>query len=264
MDFFDWNNLQVFHYIAGGGAVVLVLALLLYLLPAGARDKLRVPGIVVGIVGGLAVGIAAGALGMARYGEFKKETPPNDPSEMAGAPGGPPGGMMPPGGPPRMPGMMPPGGGGQPDHKARLDTLVGKVRILALKPPTLTLTVDQKKKVLEQLDGLEKLNELSQEEAEERLDTLQKILAGQQETLQMIAARPGEGGPGGGGRPGAGGPGGGRPGAGGPGAGGPGGGRRPQTPPNPFKDEKKAKELQELRAWLGGEQPKKEDKPDKK
>ncbi len=249
MDFFDWNNLQLFHYIAIGGGVVLVLALLLYLLPASTRDKMRVPGIVVGIIGGIAVGSAAGAVGLARYGEPKR------PAEAAagaaaGVASGGPGAMMAPGfggpggpgGGPGRPGRGGPGGpvgfgGGPPDHKVQLGNLVDRVIILALKPPTFTLTDEQKKQALAQLDGLEKPDELSQEEAEKRLEALQKVLEGQSDSLRKIST-------------------------GGPGRGGPGG--RPPTPPNPFKEEKKAQELKELRAWLSGEKPKKEDKSDKK
>ena len=43
---FDWNDLQPFHYIAIGGGVVLLLTLLLYLILGDARQKLKIPTII--------------------------------------------------------------------------------------------------------------------------------------------------------------------------------------------------------------------------
>ena len=66
--FIDWKSLDWPHYLALGGGVVLVLALLLYFLLAGARDGLRIPAIVAGSLSGLALGVGLGIVGMAAFG----------------------------------------------------------------------------------------------------------------------------------------------------------------------------------------------------
>src|SRR5260370_17477453 len=63
----DWGSLEWPYYVAIGGGVVLVLALLLYFLLAGAREGLRIPGIVARSPGGLALGARVGIIGMAAF-----------------------------------------------------------------------------------------------------------------------------------------------------------------------------------------------------
>src|SRR5262249_37742864 len=151
---------------------------------------------------------------------------------MGGMPGG-MGGM--PGG---MGGMAGGAGGmfGRPNPKRDLTTLVRKLRLLTAKEPlTVRLDGEQKKKVLEQLRGLDKEKELSDDDATKRLKELKKILDPEEKTLTAVGFQwPREGrqggGPGGGG-PGGGFPGGGFPGGGRPGGGFPGGGRARGGPP---------------------------------
>ena len=207
--FIDWNKLEWPQYLAIGGGVVLALALLLYFLGSRVREGLRVPAVMAGIVGGLAVGLAVGVLGMARFGyEVKKpkakeesEDPRANPMVQSGR-GGMPGGGMPGGG---MPGGGMPGGGmpGRgPNPKQQLVGLVSKLNVLTDKPLAVTLSPEQKEKVLEQLQGLDKPEELKDDEAKKRLGELLKDLKPHKATLEAAGYRwPSEDGPGRGGQP---------------------------------------------------------------
>jgi len=155
----------------------------------------------------------------------------NGPPPMAkGAGGGPPKGGMPPigGG---MPGFGGKGGGGPkgPTAKAQLNTLVAKLDALTEKPLTVTLDADQKKQIAEQLKGLDAMEELSDEEAKQRLDAILNVLKDQKQPLQATGFN--------------------WPGAGGGGGGGGGGFGQPQ-PLNPFKLEANGKHLQSLQERL--------------
>jgi hypothetical protein len=143
---------------------------------------------------------------------------------------------MPPMGPPK--GGMPPmggfpgkGGGGAPKGptaKTQLSNLVTKLDALTEKPLTVTLDADQKKQIAEQLKGLDGMEELSEEEAKQRLDAILSVLKDQKRPLEATGfSWPGAGGGGGGG----------------------GGFGQPQ-PPNPFKVEANGKHLQSLQERL--------------
>ncbi len=252
----DWNDLQLFHWFAIGGGVVLVLALLLYLIPGEARKSLRIPAIVFGVVGGMALGFAAGALGMAYYRkdsttqkeDDKKE---DDKAQARPGPGGRPPGGRPPGGRPPGGGAFPGGGGGGNFAKPQLALLVRKLDLLTSgKPLTIKLSQEQKKKVLEQLKGLDQ-KKLTDDDAAEKLEELQKSLKDDKDTLEAVGflwREPGQGG----GGPGGGGPGGGLPGGGPPGGGPPGGGPGGQRDPdaNPFKEKRNAEPLNALKERL--------------
>lgn len=260
----DWNNLQLFHYFAIGGGVVLVLALLLYLIPGEARKKLKLPAIVVGVVGGLAVGFAAGALGMAHYRDFddkKQDEKADDKKDGNGQPGPAPGGPRPGGPRPGGPGGgfpgggfpgggfpgggFPGGGGGGQTPQQQLGTLVHKLDLLTGKSLTITLTEDQKKKLREQLKDLDPEKKLERADADKRLkDLLKSLEEGQaKDTLEDIGFRwPREGGPGGGGPGGGFGP--------------PGGGGRNEEPVSPFEDKKNAASLKALKERLEKQGPK--------
>jgi hypothetical protein len=237
--FIDWGSLDWPYYVAIGGGVVLVLALLLYFLLAGARTGLRIPGIVAGSLGGLALGAGVGIIGMAAFGyqvrkpEASSEDPRANP-QVQGNRGGMPGGMMPGGG---RPGGMPGGMFGRgPNSKQDLARLVRKLDVLTAQSLKVNLSPDEKKKVLEQLSGLDKVEELKDDDAKTRLDALLKILAPQRETLVAAGYNwPREGGAGRGGR-------------GGPG--GFGGGRQP-PPANPFKQGADEDALKGLEKRLG-------------
>jgi len=225
--FIDWGNLSWPHYLALGGGVVLVLALLLYFLLAGAREGLQIPGIVAGSLGGLALGAGVGIVGMAAFGyDTRKPEASGEDQRANSQPQGNRGGM--PGG---MPGM-----GGRPNPKQQLAGLVRKLDLLTAKSLTVSLKPEEKKKVLDQLKDLGKEEELKDEDAQKRLDELVKDLKPYRETFEAAGYRwPGQGG-------GRGGPGGGR--------GGPGGGR-PQPPANPFKQKDSGEALKALEQRLG-------------
>jgi hypothetical protein len=118
--------------------------------------------VIVGGILGFLVGAAAGAVGMAAFGK---------PSETTTAQSEPPGGG-PPGGPGGMRGGPGPSRG--PSPKQRLASLVVKLDLLTdpRKPLSMELTSDQKQKIREQLKGLAEPEDLTDKEANERLDTL--------------------------------------------------------------------------------------------
>jgi hypothetical protein len=236
---FDWQSREFYTYLAVAGAVVIALSVGVYAVPG---NRLKVPGIALSIVGGLGAGIALGVIFMGAMGcEIKKmddggNSPPPD-----GARGGPPPMMMGRGGPGGPGGGGPPmmggfgGGRGGPSSKVRLAQLVNKLDVLTEKPLTVQLNDEQRKEIQGQLTGLADAEELTDDDAKERLDRLQEVLKGHKATFEAAGyVWPREGG-GNGPPPGA---------PGGPPAGG--GGRGGQQPPNPFKAEQNADHLKRL------------------
>jgi hypothetical protein len=125
------------------------------------------------------------------------------------------------------------GGGGGPNPKFQLAQLVSKLDTLTAKPLTIQLTPEQKKKVQEQLAGLDAREKLSSDDAKAKLEALIDSLKDHKATL--VAAGyfwPGEPGPGGGG---------GR--AGGPGA-------KADPDDNPFKSGANGEHLKNLESTL--------------
>jgi len=187
-------------------------------------SSVKVPAIVaVGIIC-LAVGVALGMFGMTFFGyQVAQPTAASSPQPAGGGPSGGMPGMpgMPGGGPPGMGGM---GGMKGPSPKNQLASLVTKLDLLSQKPLAVNLTGDQKKRVREQLQGLDAKEDLSDEDAKKRLDTLLDVLKDQKETLESAGYRwPGQG-----------------------------GFQRPPDAPNPFKLEKNSKPLKSLQDRLGG------------
>ncbi len=227
----DWTSLEFYYYLVGAGAVVVVLAVVLYALPG---SKVKVPGIALSIVGSLGLGLALGIILMGWNGYVLKKPEPGDsaPPPGMGAPGGgmpPMGAVMMPGAPPGMGGRG--GMGGGPNYKAQLANLVNKLDVLTEKPLMVQLSDEQRKEVKEQLNGLADAEELSDDDAKAKFDKLHELLKDQTATLEAAGYRwPGEGG--GGGR------GGGRGGRGGPGG--------PEPPKNPFTTEPNGKHLKDL------------------
>jgi hypothetical protein len=208
----------------------------------------KVPAIVASslicLVLGVFIGAAgAGILKVFEPREFNKEPPATQEEAMReaaakgpgsghpGVPGGMPmpgmgGGRGPGGG---MGGGRGPGGGGGAQSKRQLAQLVTKLDLLTAKPLSVTLTEEQRAEVKKQLEGLGEMEDLSDEEAKNRLDALLKVVEKDRATLEAAGYRwPGAGG---------GGPGGGMGGFGPP-------------PPNPFKEGDDAKALQSLQKQL--------------
>jgi hypothetical protein len=133
-----------------------------------------------------------------------------------------PPGMGGPGGRPGMPGGQ--GMFGRPNPKNQLASLVAKLDQLVAKPLTLHLSPEQRTKLEEQLEGLDEKKELSDKEAQKRLDAVLKIVKEQKATLEAAGYRwPGEG---------------------------RGGGQPPAAAPNPFKEKANRKHLKELQERL--------------
>jgi len=140
---------------------------------------------------------------------------------MMGGRGGPPGGMMGGGGPPGGMG----GGGRGPNSKAQLATLVTKLELLSRKPLSVNLNDQQRKKIGDQLQGLDEKEELTDEDAKARLDAMLELLKDERETLEAAGYRwPGQGG----GAP-----------------------RLGAAPANPFKDDREKQTLKSLQQRLG-------------
>lgn len=161
---------------------------------------------------------------------------PTPPMGMGGPPGGAPPGGGPPGG---MMGMAPPGGapgagapkggmGRGPNPKLQLASLIAKLDLVTGKAPTIELSQEQRKQVQQQLQGLDAAEDLPEEDARKRLDTLLEVLKDHRETLELVGYRwPSQGGP-----------------------------TSFSSPPevkNPFKEEKNARPLKSLQSRL--EQP---------
>ena len=115
------------------------------------------------------------------------------------------------------------GMGGGPSAKIQLTLLVTKLEALTGKPLAVQLNDEQKKKVQEQLQGLEGREDLADEDAKKRLDALLDVLKDQKGTLEAAGYRwPGEG-----------------------------FGQRPSEAPNPFKEAPNADRLKAIRERLG-------------
>ncbi len=194
----NWTELPFYWYVAIGGGLVILLALVLYFTPV---SRLKLPGVFAGILGGLAVGVGAGVIGMTYFGYSLKE-PENKVPDQQAAGGMPPmgggmggmGGRGPRGGGPGGPGMG--GFGGMRNSpKSQLANLVAKLDDLTRKPLEVKLTEDQKQKVREQLKGLDGQKELTDDDAKKRLDALLDVVKDQRDVLKSAGYRwPGEGG----------------------------------------------------------------------
>lgn len=186
-----------------------------------------------GAGGGVATMIG---MGYRRTAEGEAPAPP----PPGGMQGGPPGGMMMgrPGGQAGMMGMgggmmgmmggpgggMMGGPGGSMMPKAQLANLVTKLDALTTKPLTLSLTADQKKKIREELSGLEDKEDLAPDEAMKRIAAVLAVLKDQEDVLAAAGfSLPGKDGP----------------------------HRPPVLVKNPFTEEDEAKHLKALRERLG-------------
>src|SRR5947209_11002307 len=113
MAFVDLTNMSLYYYLAAGGAVVALLAMVAHF---GAGAKVRVPAVVVGTLGGLGAGLALGVIlmGLLGYRPKADEPPapgsPDDPRRRMAAGPGPGGGA--------------PGAGRAASAKVQLATLV--------------------------------------------------------------------------------------------------------------------------------------------
>lgn len=222
--------------------VVAALALLMYVMAPG--GKLRVPAIALSTLGGIGVGVAVGLALAVVFDPApiaglnpeliaptsdSRSTPPDTTKDgmrpSAPSPGG-------PGGAGGMAGMMGGGPGGMggrgPNPKVQLASLVVKLDQLTGKPLVIEFDDDRRAKVLEQVEGLTEPEELSDEEAQKRLDALLAIVEEHRPTLEAAGYRwPGAGG----------------------------GFSMPQDTPNPFREDSNAEHLRSLREDLAAAGP---------
>jgi hypothetical protein len=232
----EWTKTwEFYHYLIAAGIVVTVLALILYLIPA---LRIKMPAIALCSLGCLAAGLGIGMVTLVALGyqnpQKSNATAPTITDEPAGdvqmtkrkgggmmkmSMGGMKGGGMKGAG---MGGMMM-GGGRGPNSKSQLAALVDKLDVLTNKPLAIELTPEKKAKVAELLQGLDQKEELSEEDAQKKLDELTDQLKEHKSTLEAAGYRwPGEGG----------------------------GGRGGGNAPNPFKEEANSQHLKALQERL--------------
>jgi hypothetical protein len=155
--------------------------------------SMKVPAIITCGVICLGIGLAAGAVGGMYYEDYQRRQQASEQTAQAGK-GVDPKEMM----AKMIPGGGKPGGGKDgdgkgPSDKDRLANLVVKLDLLTHKPITLKLDEQQKAKVAKQLEGLADKKELTDEEAKQRLEALQKALKDESEALAAVGFRwPGE------------------------------------------------------------------------
>jgi hypothetical protein len=183
------------------------------------------------LVLGVGLALGAGVWGVSAFGyKFSLEKPKEEEKQGEGGPppnmgmrGGAPGGMRGGAGGPGGGGRGGRGGGNTDANKTRLASLVAKLDVLTHKPLSINLTEEQQKKLQTELKGLDEKEQLSNDECDERLQAILKLLTeDNKETLQEAGFRTQPGGRGGG------------------------IGQLPQAPPNPFKTEENAKHLKAL------------------
>jgi hypothetical protein len=156
---------------------------------------MKVPAIIASSIICLMVGIALGAGGATYFGFTVEKVWPtgaqaNEDGDQKGPQTGP---KMPKGAGPGGPGGADKGIPKGPSAKTQLTALVAKLDVLTQKPLTVSLDDDQKKKVQEELEGLDALADLSEDDAKKRLDGLLKVLEDQKEPLGATGFRwPGE------------------------------------------------------------------------
>lgn len=181
----DLSDLQVWHYGLVIGGAILVLGLLLYAL--GVR-KLNVPPVVPAGFGGLAVGLAAGVIWLAGFGYKPNVLEGDEPAGEEAAKGG--------GGAPKMGGMPKGGGapkggfgGGPPGPRIQLINLVNTLDVLVDRPVAITLTANERAAVSGQLRGLAEAGEITDEEAQARLDAILRVVEKDRTALEAVGYR---------------------------------------------------------------------------
>jgi hypothetical protein len=199
---FDLKDMEFYHYLAIGGIALVIIAVILYFFKGG---KLEMPALVTSTIGGLIAGLAFGIIILATFGYHwdppkPGEGPINAPPGITGAGGG--------GGGPGPMGFAGPGGGGGrggpggarggpgggggrggPNSKRQLAALVDKLEVITRKSLTIELSDDDRKQIADQLKGLAEMQELSNEEAKKRLDTILEIVKKNRESLEAIGYR---------------------------------------------------------------------------
>ena len=202
---FDWKNLQLYHWLLLGAGGLVVLALVLFVFTRASR--LRIPVIVAcslcSLLAGLAAGVlllasmgyhweseqqaAAGAAGRLRTGPSRRTR--RGPARRWAARRRPAGWAWTRG----RPGVGGRGNGRGPTPKMQLVALVVKLDQLTGKPLTIPLDDAKQAKLRKELAGLEELQDLSDEEAQKRLDSMLVILEKDKPVLEAagFGAAPG-------------------------------------------------------------------------
>jgi hypothetical protein len=190
VDSINWFALDWYYYALGGGAILTVVALIVYFALGARSTKVKLPAGIVATVTALAAGVGGGALLMACLG-YRMDITGNNEVAM----GPPPGMMMPKGGMPGGPGKGKGGGKGggfgaaPPSAKHQLADLVTKLDQLTAKPLALELNAAEKAQLRDALRGLAEQEKLEDKDAKERIDKILELLKGQRATLEAAGYR---------------------------------------------------------------------------
>ncbi|HEV3258678.1 MAG TPA: hypothetical protein VG013_17515 [Gemmataceae bacterium] len=178
---FTWDQLELQHYLAVGGGVIAVVAVVCYF---GGGARIRVPAAAAGFVGAVAAGFGLGVITMVACGYHWNVAPVTTPTSAgAGTPGGGmAGGGMGGGGTPRS---APAGRDRAPTARDQLVSLVDKLNLLLL-PLDLELTAKQKALIRQQLKSIPQSNQLSDDEAKAKLDVLHDTLKYKRGVLSLV------------------------------------------------------------------------------
>jgi len=235
-------SLEVILYGALGVAALVMIAVSYFFFKSdSSRNQIA---FAIGL-GGLFIGLAVGMLTMFLLQGAVPQAKAATPAAEAAAPAN--GNRR-----PMAAAVMGVGGGRFAFPKGQLATLVDKLNLLTDKPLTLQLSDEQKKRLREQVQGLQDIQELSDAEAQKRIEAVQDAIKDQRELLEAVGYRWSASGEGPQGPMGAGpGTGIGGMGPGMPGIGrGRGGNPTPEMSPNPFADGKNRKSLESLQDRL--------------
>ncbi len=193
----NWNDMQMWHWFAIIGGVVLVLGVILYFLPIG---KIKIPSVITASFGALGLGLSIGITFMAGFGykPFSPESPPGDAQTAAepkaaagpGAAKGKGGGGL--GGPaPKKGGGGPggAGGGGGASPRLQLAAMVNALDTLSETPITIILSDDDRKAIAAHLKGLDGMAEIKDEDAKAKLEAIQVIVLKERKSLEKVGYR---------------------------------------------------------------------------
>ncbi|HZV05672.1 MAG TPA: hypothetical protein VE999_11370 [Gemmataceae bacterium] len=172
-------------YLAIGGAVLILMSLGMYYVPA---SQMKIPAFLLGIVGGVGVGAAVAIIGMMGFGWRWYAQYYENQNPRMGSGGSPPAMGVVGGGPPAAGGGSGQRGGRQrgsadSNSKNQLASLITKLDLLTHERPVVQLDAEQKRQIRKQIEKLDDKEDLSEEEAKKKLDAMVGILHDDQKKI---------------------------------------------------------------------------------
>jgi hypothetical protein len=171
---FDFKNMETYRYFIVGGAGLVVIAILLYLLKG---KRIKVSAFFATTIGAIALGFGIGVITLGAAGYHWEDQKDEEPQVKApnNAGGGNPE-------PKKGQNPNPKKGGNAASAKLQLAAYVVKLNQLTETPLTINLA-DRKAKVAEQLKDLDTVEMLSNDDAQTRLNALKEVLDKDNATL---------------------------------------------------------------------------------